>query len=214
MPRAATAAFVALAALAIAGQMAGWDWLHWLTKPAATALALAMALRAGGAYARAIAVGLAFAIGGDVFLMLPGDFFLYGLICFLLTHLAYIFALTRGVRFAARPAVFAGFTLVAAGIVALLWPGVPGAMRGPVIGYALVISAMAAQAVTRARLAPSPAARLALWGSLLFLFSDTVLAFNRFRAPVPASPLLVLGSYYAAQYLFAASALASGRASR
>ena len=42
MPRTATAAFIALAALAIVGQMAGWDWLHWLTKPTATALALAM----------------------------------------------------------------------------------------------------------------------------------------------------------------------------
>lgn len=207
-------AFWIAATLAIAGQFAGWDWLHWLTKPTATAIALAMVLPVGGAYARAIALGLAFAIGGDVFLMLPGDYFLFGLICFLLTHLAYIFALTRQVRFAARPAVFAGFALIAGLIVALLWPGVPAPMRGPVIGYALVISAMAAQAVTRGLNAPSPSAKLALWGSLFFLVSDTILAFNRFRTPVPASPLLVLGTYYAAQYLFAVSALASGRRAR
>lgn len=193
-----------------------WQWLHYLTKPTATALLIIMVFRhaSAGIYARAIIAGLAFAFAGDFFLMLPGDYFLYGLICFLLTHCAYIYALTRDARpFGSWP-VFAGFAVVALLMVAGLWNAVPGAMRLPVAVYAAALAFMAAQAVSRAgemsQGTPiAAAARLAAIGGVLFLISDTILAYGRFRFVVPAQSLWVLGFYYAAQWLFARSSYAT-----
>jgi uncharacterized membrane protein YhhN len=82
-------------------------------------------------------------------------------------------------------------------------------MRVPVAIYALVLAAMAAQALSRDRqLAGTPgqrAARLAALGGLFFMVSDTVLAYGRFRWNIPYNAIWVLGTYYAAQYLFARS---------
>ncbi|MCK3780003.1 lysoplasmalogenase [Ensifer sesbaniae] len=211
--------FFVCAVLAILGSLlagadgSAWRWLHYLTKPTATLLLLVAVLRnarrSSSAYAMAIVIGLAFAAAGDVFLMLPGDYFLAGLVCFLLTHCAYIYALTRDARFAAHPGVFGFFAVIALLVVGGLWTSLPSAMRVPVIIYALALGAMAAQAVSRARqLSATPqqsGARQAAIGGLLFLVSDTVLAYGRFRWDIPFNALWVLGTYYAAQWFFARS---------
>lgn len=195
-----------------------WQWLHYLTKPTATALLIVMVLRNASmtTYRRAIAAGLAFALAGDAFLMLPGDRFLWGLVCFLLTHCAYIYALTRDARPGEWP-IFAGFAVVALLMVAGLWNAVPAAMRLPVALYAAALAFMAAQAVSRASRMPrgtpaGEAARLAAMGGVLFLISDTILAYGRFRWTIPGQSLWVLGSYYIAQWLFARSTDATSRA--
>jgi uncharacterized membrane protein YhhN len=201
----------------LAGDHRGpWQWLHYLTKPTATALLIILVFRNASTdiYGRAIIVGLAFAFAGDFFLMLPGDYFLYGLVCFLLTHCAYIYALTRDARPFGRWPVFAGFAVVALVMVAGLWNAVPGAMRLPVAVYAAALAFMAAQAVSRASQMPQgtpteAAARLAAVGGVLFLISDTILAYGRFRWVIPAQPLWVLGFYYVAQWLFARSSYAT-----
>jgi uncharacterized membrane protein YhhN len=202
------AAFAILGSLLAASDDSPWRWLHYLTKPTATLLLLVVVLRTisetPSAYAWAVAIGLVFAAAGDVFLMLPGDYFLAGLVCFLLTHCA-----TRDARFAASKGIFAAFALVALAVVGGLWTSLPEEMRIPVIIYALALGAMAAQAISRARqLSATPratAARLAAYGGLLFLISDSILAYGRFRFAIPFNPLWVLGTYYAAQWFFARS---------
>ncbi|MDH4985228.1 lysoplasmalogenase [Aminobacter anthyllidis] len=209
--------FAVCAVLAILGSLIApdntspWRWLHYLTKPTATLLLLVAVLRGMGsrAYGVPIALGLAFAAAGDFFLMLPGDYFLAGLVCFLLTHCAYIWALTRDSRFGGHVGIFALFAVIAAAVFAGLWAHLPDPMRIPVAIYALVLAAMAAQALSRDRqLAGTPgqkAARLAALGGLFFMVSDTVLAYGRFRWNIPYNAIWVLGTYYAAQYLFARS---------
>lgn len=209
--------FAICAVLAILGSLIApdasspWRWLHYLTKPTATLLLLVAVLRGMGSrvYRVPIAVGLGFAAAGDFFLMLPGDYFIAGLVCFLLTHCAYIWALTRDSRFAAKVAIFALFAVLAAAVFAGLWSHLPSPMRVPVVIYALVLAAMAAQALSRDRqLVGTPArraARLAALGGLFFMVSDTVLAYGRFRWNIPYNAIWVLGTYYAAQYLFARS---------
>lgn len=213
------AAFLVCAGLAILGSLLAtsehslWRWLHYLTKPTATLLLLVVVLRnltpSTRAYGTPVAIGLVFAAAGDVFLMLPGDYFLAGLVCFLLTHCAYIFALTRDARFAAHLRVFGLFALIALLVVAGLWTSLPSPMRIPVVIYALALGAMAAQAISRARQLSGTAgdvtARYAAIGGLLFLASDTVLAYGRFRWDIPFNALWVLGTYYAAQWFFARS---------
>lgn len=196
------------------GDVTFWRWLHYLTKPTATLLLLCAILNAprliSKTYGYAIAIGLAFAAAGDFFLMIPGDYFLAGLICFLITHCIYIYALCRNSKFAGNKLAFVIFAVFAIAIIAGLWTSLPNIMKIPVVIYAIALAVMAAQAFSRAlSTAPEAALRYSAWlaavGGLFFMASDTLLAFNRFHTLVPLAGFWVLSTYYAAQFLFARS---------
>ena len=140
-------------AMAIAGAygMPG-PTLLYVGKPAATLCALVLAAIARGAaprYRRGVVVGMVFSTLGDVFLMLPGDFFAAGLGAFLCAHIAYLVAFTDGIGIAPRRGPFLAYGVIAAAVVALLWPGIPLALRAPVLVYVGVLAAMAAQTAAR-----------------------------------------------------------------
>lgn len=104
--------------------------------------------------------------------------------------------------------MFAIFALIALSVVGGLWTSLSSEMRIPVIIYALALGAMAAQAISRARqLGNAVGTDSPLCGDwrLLFLVSDTVLAYGRFRWDIPLNAFWVLGTYYAAQWFFARS---------
>lgn len=197
--------------LAVAGNLLALPLLVLVFKPATTLLIIAWAWSRGTdapAMRRWVRTGLVLSLAGDVFLMWP-EGFLPGLVSFLLAHLAYIVAFTRPVRFAARPIPFVGYVLIAAALLSQLWPGVPPALRAPVIAYVVCLAAMAAQAgvlwLAARGTASEALARNAALGGLLFMTSDTLLAFNKFSAPVPLSALWILATYWAAQGLIAMS---------
>lgn len=199
-------------------------WLHWIAKPLTTLLIAAMVLRNAGlwpatdtpsahrTYARAILLGMAFSCIGDIALMLPFDAFVPGLIAFLLAHVCYIVAFRAGFR-AGRGLLFAAALLaVFAGInLAGLWPLLPNDLRIPVVVYVVVLALMATLALARAwtKNAATPSAptsiRWAAIGAVLFVISDSVLAWDRFGGGLPAATLCVLSTYYAAQYCIARS---------
>ncbi|HEV8689098.1 MAG TPA: lysoplasmalogenase [Ideonella sp.] len=194
------------AALTIAADWAGIGALHFVLKPLTTLLIITWAWSRGGdapARQRWVRIGLVWSLVGDVALLWPQQGFLPGLVSFLLAHLAYIVAFTRGLRFAARPLPFVAYALVAGAILSVLWPGVPPALRGPVLAYVAALACMAAQAGAwwlAARGGPDePWARRAALGGVLFMASDATLAVNRFLSPVPASGLWILATYWAAQ---------------
>lgn len=191
----------------------GWRWLHWICKPLATVLILVLAWRARPPfslrYRRRVLTGLGFAVLGDVLLMLPGDLFVPGLAAFLLGHIAFLAAWLDDSRFAVRPLGLLACLLAACGLLWLLWPHVAALLRAPVVVYALVLATMAGQAVGRAwqhasagdaRALPS---RIAALGALLFMASDSLIAWDRFRHALPLAALWILGSYYPAIGLIA-----------
>jgi uncharacterized membrane protein YhhN len=199
------------AALAIAGNLFGLPLFVYAFKPATTLLIIAWAWPRGAdapAIRRWVHIGLVLSLAGDVFLMWPQGF-LPGLVSFLLAHLAYIVAFTRGVRLAARPLAFGAYGLLATAIMWQLWPGVPQPLRAPVLAYVICLAAMAAQAAVlwllRRASAAETLARSAALGGALFLCSDSLLAFNKFNAPLPLAELWVLATYWAAQFLIARS---------
>jgi len=198
-----------LASAALAVLSAPWaldlPLLNFIFKPLATLVVIAYAATRGDespAERRWVLVGLVCSLVGDVALLWPQQGFLAGLVSFLLAHLAYLVALTRRQRLAARPAVFAFYALVAAAILWHLWPGVPAALRAPVLAYVLCLASMAAQAAVVWRLGGARGAVLATGGAL-FMTSDALLATHKFIGPLPLASLWILASYWAAQWCIA-----------
>lgn len=198
----------------------GWRVLHWICKPLTTALIFLLAWRAQPAvssrYRRCMLAGIACSGVGDVMLMLPQDLFVPGLLAFLLAHLCFFAALLADSRFAVRPlpmlACFAYGTIN----LFLLWPSIAAPLRVPVIVYVTVLAAMAGQALARVRWfamrrdALAGSARQAAVGALLFLLSDSLLAWNRFHAPIPLADLWVLSTYYLSLWWMARSVQRGG----
>lgn len=197
--------------LAVAGNLLELPLLVWVFKPATTLIVIAWAWPRGAdapSVRRWVRIGLWLSLAGDVFLMWSQGF-LPGLVSFLLAHLAYIVAFTRGLRFAARWQPFAAYTAVAAMLLAILWPGVPAALQLPVLAYVACLASMAAQAGAAWFAARGTAgerlARHAAIGGLLFMSSDALLAFNKFHAPLPLASLWILATYWVAQFMIARS---------
>ncbi|MBE1159565.1 lysoplasmalogenase [Dyella acidiphila] len=203
------------AAGAIAGSLAtqggtdAWHWLHWLCKPLATVLILFVALRTpspvSASYRRRIVAGMLFCLLGDVLLMLPQDLFVPGLVSFLIAHALFIAAFSSDVRFPALLWPWLLCLAIGAGMTFLLWRGIAPALRAPVLVYVCVLASMAGQALGRAIRLRDSAARFAALGALLFMASDSLLAWDRFRAALPLSALYILATYYAALWLIAVS---------
>ena len=200
------------ALLAVAGNMLQLPALVYVFKPATTLLVIAWAWPRGAdtpAVQRWIRIGLWLSLAGDVFLMWPQQGFLPGLVAFLLAHLAFIVAFTRRVTLLARSQPFALYALAAAVLLAQLWPDLPAALRWPVLAYVVCLATMAAQAGVVWLIARGSGgealARNAAIGGVLFMTSDTLLAFNKFSAPIALSSLLILSTYWAALLLIAAS---------
>ena len=181
----------------------------YVFKPLTTILIILVALgdasRAPSFYRYAVLCGLLASLAGDVFLMLPSDRFLEGLASFLAAHLCYVAAFTAGGA-RVRPAWLAVPLLLYGGLMlGLLWPRL-GRLKLPVVVYTLAILLMAWQALGLWQAAGRAAGLLALAGALLFVASDTLLGWGRFRGEFAGGRALVLATYFAAQCLIALSA--------
>ena len=195
------------ATLHIRAEYGGPRWQVYLFKPLTTLLIMALALlipaSATPFYKTAIIVGLVFSLLGDIFLMLPDDHFIWGLLSFLLAHLCYIaaFVSEAGSQVSGwlLPFVIYGIMLLR-----ILWPHL-NKMKVPVIVYALVILVMGWQAAERGIRLQTLKPYLAAAGAILFMISDSVLALNRFGRPFRLAQLIVLSTYFTAQWLIALS---------
>jgi uncharacterized membrane protein YhhN len=188
--------------------------LAFVFKPATTLLIVAYAWpRGAGArlQRRFTRAGLILSLAGDVALLCPSQGFLSGLIAFLFAHLAYIAAFCVPLRLAARPLAFVGYAVVAALVLAQLWSGIPESLRAPVLAYVIALATMAAQALAWWRrsasrhTADASLARAAALGGALFMASDSLLALNKFGAPLPLASLWILATYWLAQWSIASA---------
>lgn len=158
-------------------------------------------------YTAGVLIGLILSLGGDVALMFESNkAFLWGLILFLLAHVAYAVTFTLFAGFHPGDLISGGVLLALAVVVYLyLQPGL-GEMKGPVMAYILIISFMVNRAASAFF---SPAfTRTQAWlttvGAILFWISDLMLAVNRFRRPFEYHRIS-LAFYYGGQLLIALS---------
>jgi uncharacterized membrane protein YhhN len=157
-------------------------------------LLLAAARAAPDRYGLLVLLALALSAAGDLCLLgRAKPTFLAGVALFLAAHVAYAFAFAPR----SRPPALAAVGLAAAGVLVVrwLWPHL-GALRVPVIAYAVAITAMLVYALG------VPDRRVQL-GAALFYVSDLAVARDRFVAPGFANHLAGLPPYYAAQLLLA-----------
>lgn len=182
-------------------------WLKLLTKPwPVLALAAAVWSQAGAGAGRKIAWGLLAGAVGDICLALPHAF-LPGMIAFAIGHGLYVAAFLQWNR-APAPVLLAPVAVYAGTGLWLMLPGA-GALTLPLLVYVLIIAAMIWRAAACAL--ASRANLLARWGplagALLFGFSDMLIGIHRFAQPLPGAAFAIILTYWAAQALFAATAI-------
>ncbi len=148
--------------------------------------------------------GLIFSLAGDVFLMLPSDRFIAGLVSFLAAHVLYIAAFVAAGGWQLTPIAAIPAVAIGAVLLGILLPHT-GRLRLPVTVYALALLVLLWQSVGRALATGDSRAWLALAGATVFIASDGTLAFNRFVKPFRAAQLVVMSTYVLAQVLISAS---------
>ena len=204
--RALAAVAIVAALLYVAGLALGAPALRLVTKPV-PALALAALVLSGrrDGYAGALAAGLTLSALGDALLELPGRF-VAGLATFLCAHVVYTAAFVSDDR-RLRPLRAVPFAVWLLAAFAWIRPGL-GDMTIPVVVYMMAIGTMMWRAAARLDGAASgqPGARAALVGAILFGLSDTLIAIDRFRVPLPGAPYAIILLYWAGQAGIAASA--------
>ncbi len=202
------ALLVQCAALATATNALGLVGLHQVFKPLVMLFAVAVVLRrapASGQMVRhdwLLVAALLASLAGDVFLMLPGNYFIPGLASFLVAHLFYIALFRVGQSWFPSPTALVATFAVGAAMLVFVWDGLSDpVLKLAVVAYVAVIAMMAAQAIGRATVLRDAAATAVAIGAGIFMVSDALIAINRFVAPVPLAGLWVLSSYYTAQIL-------------
>lgn len=128
--------------------------------------------------------------------------FIIGLITFLIGHIWYIFAF-RNIKAATIPK-WAVILLLAYGITMIIWIAGNLWSKGEII-LAFAVILYIAVILLMAWNAFQTANKFAIIGAILFVFSDSILAINRFIVEVPFSHAFIMISYYGAQFLFAYS---------
>ena len=186
----------------------GYLELHTVLKPMPMSIAIifvatrALSTGAIGRFDAYLIAALVFSLGGDVFLMLPGDYFIPGLASFLVAHLFYIALFRQGQPWFPSRRALAVVLAFGAGMYAMLWSSLTDPVLAAAVGaYVTVISLMTAQAIGRAQVRGDAASRWVAVGACVFMLSDSLIAINKFLTPVPLSSFWILVTYFAAQML-------------
>lgn len=203
------AAWFALAGFAVTAPL---DWLavirrdkrlEYVAKPAAMAWLIAFVLTVDGASGDLRTwwtAALVLSMLGDIFLMLPVDRFVFGLVAFLLGHLAYIGGFVfvdSGVEGLAVPMVVVALPALLLLQKMLGGPRMKPSLRLPVSVYVLVITVMAGCALASGSVVAGA-------GAVAFMTSDALIGWRRFVTEKAWMPIAIIVLYHLGQLGLAA----------
>jgi uncharacterized membrane protein YhhN len=166
--------------------------------------------RRKSAFTVPVLVAFFFSWVGDIFLMFSGRnelFFFAGVGGFFMAQLTYIYVFSKyrekeGVGFLKRNIWISLFFMAyVAGMLVLLFPGLEGMMKPVITIYALSLMGMSMMALNRSGRVGVNSFKMVFAGSLLFMISDSMIAFDKFRSAIPLAGFLIMITYIAAQYL-------------
>jgi alkenylglycerophosphocholine/alkenylglycerophosphoethanolamine hydrolase len=146
-------------------------------------------------------IGILFSLAGDIALMFIDRFFTLGLAAFLLGHISYLIGFNTPPSQTTTAWSFILAIIIGLGSVRVLRAKGQNRLVIPVLIYGTVITLMLLAAMlTLFRLDwDAIAALLVSFGAALFYFSDIVLAWHRFVAPIKNGRMLNIGMYHLAQ---------------
>jgi Predicted membrane protein len=153
-------------------------------------------------------LGILFSLAGDILLMFSLDrFFLPGLVAFLFAHVAYVIGFNSPVPALSAWSILLAIIIGINGvrvmrrILTSLAAQGQSQLRIPIIVYGMVISIMLLSAMIKLTdVSWKPAAALlAGLGAFLFYFSDIILAWMKFVAPVQHGRVYNILSYHLGQ---------------
>ncbi|MEO7307325.1 MAG: lysoplasmalogenase [Ferruginibacter sp.] len=202
-------AFWILAILDMVGIAAKIEMLHFIVKPLLIPALILLLLytRSSVPGKNLLLTGLFFSWLGDVFLLFEYKqalFFIFGLACFLTTHIFYILYFLRirsanGSLLKKQPVLVA---LVPGYGITLVWQLFPhlGDLKLPVMIYAAVICSMLLCSLHIFYKVNRKAAVFYLLGAAAFVLSDSLLAVNKFYQPFAYAGIFIMLTYCAAQF--------------
>ncbi|MEL6717548.1 MAG: lysoplasmalogenase [Bacteroidota bacterium] len=154
-------------------------------------------------FQRLIGVGLVFAFLGDMFLLFEGSsYFLLGLSCFFMTHILY------SIAFFLRMSIPKWIHMLATVpfLVYYIWMGnflfgqLSADFKIPVLAYSSIITIMAIIGTLLSFRLPYPKSYFLFMGILLFVISDSYIAFERFTdLEIPFPRFTIMSTYILAQ---------------
>jgi uncharacterized membrane protein YhhN len=152
-------------------------------------------------------IALIFSWIGDVLLEIKNGgelMFLLGLLAFLTTHIFYtiVFFHTAGefTFFKTKKLLIIVIILYGTLTIYTILPGL-GSMQIPVTIYGIIITGMVIAALSRFGKVNESSYLLVFLGALLFLISDSLIAFNKFKQAFPFSGILIMGTYLSGQFM-------------
>lgn len=154
---------------------------------------------------------------GDVALMFVHkneNFFLLGLVGFLVTHILYTISfadVTYKKATALLPAkawLLAPLVIYMGALLYLLVPSINGVEATkpflvPVLVYSTAIATMVVFAINRYTRVNAESYNLVIAGALLFMVSDSIIAINKFLHPFATAGIFIMVLYITGQYLIA-----------
>ncbi len=148
-------------------------------------------------HGKLLCAGFLFSAVGDISLSFKKEkFFLIGLVSFLLAHVVYIITISNDSDWSMdRAWLLCVLAVFGIAMINVLNPHL-GKMRIPVYIYVSVILTMDVMAVLRGN-----DNWILIVGALTFTASDTILAFDKFRKPIPGAQYWIMTTYYAGQAL-------------
>jgi uncharacterized membrane protein YhhN len=186
------------------------EGFDWYMKPILLPLLLtAVAVSENFPTKKILLTALIFSWIGDIILLFSDKgelYFIFGLVAFLISHLVYIvlFSKQQNTRTNDNKALFwIGILAILAYFVFMIDTLFPklGPLKIPVLVYAIIITTMLFFAFKGSSKWANPANNYILIGAIVFVSSDSILAFNKFYTPITHASFLIMLTYCLAQYL-------------
>lgn len=189
----------------------GWKKLEYFLKPITMVFLFGWLFTSTGFTGIALwfGVGILLSMAGDIFLMLPQDKFIAGLVAFLLAHIAYIIGFTPNMPRITLPSILAIIVVAVIGwqlyvhISAGLKAQGKEKLQKPVLAYTIVIAIMQITALLtlfRPEWTKNAALTVSL-GAALFMLSDAILAWNKFVKPIKNGRTINMAAYHLGQII-------------
>ena len=218
--------YFAIGAIEVIAEVTGNDMVRFISKPLLMIVLIAFYMQAvAGNWTKIhklMRVAFFFSWIGDVALMFVfknENFFLVGLVGFLITHILYAVAFANVSNKSALPLLPEKFWVIMPLIIymlallSLLIPGITANEKTqpfliPVLVYSTAIATMVVFGINRYKRVNDKSFALVFGGALLFMFSDSIIAINKFLHPFATAGIFIMILYISGQYFIAKGTLA------